>query len=299
MFYLVRQVEEGLAPHALALSGAAAVAKAAAVRPGHADMILHVMGTITAVIALGFVLGRIFRRFGQPQVIGEVVAGILLGPSVLGAISPDAMHALIPSLLMDSNGQVPSALKAIAQLGVVLYMFLVGLELNAAQLKGRAHAAVVTVLLAPAFFAFTGMRTQIGLVSSGTDWVIVAVICLVATLGKFGGTFMAARLAGHSGHDAAVLGTLMNEHARVDGADCVEHWPRPSCLVPHAVCHDGADGVAYHHGHRSGARVAPATTRWRSLPHHHVLIYHVHRVRVVMGRAALALSVQRGACRFA
>ena len=74
--------------------------------------------------------------------IGEVIAGILLGPSLLGAISPEALHLLIPSPASDPQGQVPAALKAVSQLGVILYMFLVGLELNATRLARRAHAAV-------------------------------------------------------------------------------------------------------------------------------------------------------------
>ncbi len=95
-----------------------------------------------AVIASGYFLGRLARRIGQPAVIGEVFAGIFLGPSLLGWLWPDAMHALIPSADADPFGQVPAALKGIAQLAVVLYMFLVGFELNAARLRHHAHAAI-------------------------------------------------------------------------------------------------------------------------------------------------------------
>jgi len=69
---------------------------------------------------------------------------------------------------------------------------------------------VVVVLLLPAFFAFTGMRTQIGLVSGGEAWFAVALIILVACLGKFGGAFAAARLTGLASVDSAMLGALMN-----------------------------------------------------------------------------------------
>ncbi len=366
--------------------------------PGQVDVVLHVIATLAAVIGLGFVLGRVLRYFGQPPVIGEVVAGILLGPSLLGAISPDALHLLIPSQASDPKGQVPAALMVVSQLGVILYMFLVGLELNAARLATRAHAAVavshssivvpfvlgtvlalglypiyshegvpftsfalfmgaamavtafpvlarilsdrgldttelgnvalgcaaaddvtawcllalvvgiaqgelgaairviggaivfiavmflavqpllrrltrvwdaeqgalpplaisgtflavllaawtteaigihavfgaflvgavvphgsriardftaklknpVTVLFLPAFFAYTGMRTQISLMNSWESWLWCAAIILVATVGKFGGTLVAARLTGLSWRDAAALGTLMN-----------------------------------------------------------------------------------------
>jgi Kef-type K+ transport system membrane component KefB len=69
---------------------------------------------------------------------------------------------------------------------------------------------LVTILLLPAFFAFTGLRTRIGLVSSAEDWLMVALIVLVATAGKFGGTVAAARLTGMAWRPAASLGALMN-----------------------------------------------------------------------------------------
>ena len=109
---------------------------------GQVDLLLHVLVTLAAVLGLGFLLGRLCRSVGQPPVIGEVIAGILLGPSLLGAISPAAMHLLVPSLEQDPKQQVSSALKAISQLGVILYMFLVGLELNAARLKSQAKSAI-------------------------------------------------------------------------------------------------------------------------------------------------------------
>jgi Kef-type K+ transport system membrane component KefB len=110
--------------------------------PGQVDVMLHVIATLAAVVFLGFVLGRVFHYLGQPPVIGEVIAGITLGPSLLGAISPDTLHLLIPSASSDPNGHVPVALRVVSQLGVILYIFLVGLELNAARLAKRAHAAV-------------------------------------------------------------------------------------------------------------------------------------------------------------
>jgi len=94
------------------------------------------------MIALGHVLAVLFRRLGQPAVIGEMVAGIILGPSVLGAFAPELREWLMPTPELDPSGQVLSALKAIAQLGIVLYMFLVGLELNTHQVGRQAHTAI-------------------------------------------------------------------------------------------------------------------------------------------------------------
>ncbi len=103
----------------------------------------HVLATLAAVVAAGMVLGRLMRAVGQPAVIGEVLAGILLGPSLLGAVWPEAMYALIPPATADPGGRVPAAVGAVAQLGVVLYMFLVGLELDVGHLAGRVGTAAV------------------------------------------------------------------------------------------------------------------------------------------------------------
>ena len=396
-YYLIRSIGEG---GAASLKDTAESGETALTMPAHpsVDVVFHVLLTLAVVVALGYVLGRWFRFIGQPPVIGEVVAGLCLGPSLLGAISPAAMHLLIPAAAADPQGHVTAALKMIAQLGIVLYMFVVGLELNANKLKDQVHSAVaishvsiiapfllgatlaiwlhpeyapngvtftsfslflgvamsitafpvlariltdremegtrlgtmalacaaaddatawcllalvvgivqtevtdafrvgaacvayvagmfliirplmhlwcrrmdesqkplpqfvlvfgvvgalmsalvteiigihaifgafmlgamipsesrlaqelktrlresVTILLLPAFFAYTGMRTQIGLVSGWENWLVCVSIILVATLGKFGGTLLAARATGIGWRDAAALGTLMN-----------------------------------------------------------------------------------------
>src|SRR5262249_35632413 len=69
---------------------------------------------------------------------------------------------------------------------------------------------LVTILLLPAFFAFTGMRTRVELMAGTAEWTMLALIVLVATAGKFGGTLIAGRLAGMSWRPAASLGILMN-----------------------------------------------------------------------------------------
>src|SRR5262245_13420880 len=385
VFFLIRSYGETLAAPAPEAGASAGVG--ATTGKGHA--LFHVLLALAAVIALGRILGRLFVYIGQPPVIGEVVAGIALGPSLLGRLSPDAMDFLVPK-------DAAPHLGIIAQLGAILYMFIVGLELNTGQLRsiaksvlavshvsivlpfvlgaavalwlyptlsnsaipftsfalfvgvamaitafpvlariltdrgldktplgrtplgaaslgdvtawcllalvrgvaqsqvgdallvilsaalfvaamvlivrplvaayvrrkgdeppsrgtiavvmigvllaaltteaigihavfgafligaliphdsrlardiGRKLYDVVTVLLLPAFFAFTGLRTQIGLVSSGGEWVICGVIVLVATVGKFGGAFLAARATGQTWRDAASIGVLMN-----------------------------------------------------------------------------------------
>ena len=80
----------------------------------------------------------------------------------------------------------------------------------AARILKRRLESVVTILLLPAFFAFTGMRTRIDLLAEPSQWVICGLIILVAATGEFGGTLVAARFTELSWHDSAVLGTLMN-----------------------------------------------------------------------------------------
>jgi Kef-type K+ transport system membrane component KefB len=360
-----------------------------AAAPTAPNALLHVLLALAAVLVTGRLLGSLLRSVGQPPVIGEVLAGIFLGPSLLGQLAPAVSAYVLPS-------SVAPFLNVVAQLGVILYMFLVGLDLNGELLRDRVHTAVatshasivtpfvlgsilalqlyprfstndvsftsfalfmgvamsitafpvlariltdrgmtrtplgaialtcaaaddvtawcllalvvgvtqaqvqdafivlaltvafiggmwlairpvvvglvarshgrpptqqaialalgglllsalaterigihavfgaflfgavvphesrlatalkekledlVTILLLPAFFAFTGMRTQIGLLSSPSEWMICGLIVLVATAGKFGGTLAAARFTGMSWHQSASLGMLMN-----------------------------------------------------------------------------------------
>jgi Kef-type K+ transport system membrane component KefB len=384
LFFVIRGYGETLSASAPEAARSSSVPAAAVAHP-----LLHLLVALAAVIVLGRVLGALFIHLRQPPVIGEVVAGICLGPSLLGQVAPAASEFLLPP-------SVAPSLSVVAQLGVILYMFLVGLELDAASLRRQGHIALaishasiivpfslgavlalwlyprmatsdvtftafalffgvsmsitafpvlariltdrqlsksdlgvmalacaatddvtawcllalavgvvrsevgqaltttllalgyiglmivvvrplvaralarwcatgigptaiavvlagvlvsaavtdaigvhaifgaflfgaimphnhplatqlvgklelpVTTLLLPAFFAFTGMRTQIGLVHGLEPWLVCLLIIAVATFGKFGGTLAAARLAGLGWRDSASLGTLMN-----------------------------------------------------------------------------------------
>jgi Kef-type K+ transport system membrane component KefB len=353
-------------------------------------ILLRVLFAMAVVVIAARALAALFRWLGQPQVMGEVVAGLLLGPSFFGWIAPQAAAELLPAA-------IAPYLAVIAQVGIILFMFLVGLEIDTGLLRQRGVATVaishasmvapfllgatlalwlyphfagsgisftpfalfisvamsvtafpvlariltdtemqksrlgtialacaavddvtawcllalmvsvaraqpgrvlvtvgaaiaftcfvlllvrrgamwlvrkreregkttqwmvatvcvsllvsaiitehigihalfgafllgavvphdsplgrdirekfedlVVVLFLPVFFAFTGMRTQIGLLQNSADWLVCGVIILVATLGKFGGSFSAARLTGSDTREAASLGILMN-----------------------------------------------------------------------------------------
>ena len=395
LFFLIRYVGEQLPrPTGDSRAAAAAAAPPAAQTPPEKHAPLpYVLATLAAVILTGRLLGVVLGWTGQPPVIGEVVAGILLGPSLLGWICRDGFGLATSPLLPPD---VAPYLAVIAQLGVILYMFLIGVEFNTELLSSHAHAAtaishasilapfllgsalalgvfgrlapagvsftsfalfmgvalavtafpvlariltdrnmsrtelgvlalscaavddvtawcllalvagvvqsqvsgalsvivfslayialmllvvrpvaawlirrsegkglgataivvvfgallvsalttewigihavfgafllgvtiphdshiakslssgleqMVTVLLLPAFFAYTGMRTQIGLISGWENWLVCGLIIVVASLGKFGGTLAAARFAGLDWRTGSALGVLMN-----------------------------------------------------------------------------------------
>src|SRR6266571_1102076 len=114
---------------------------AEATGPG-ADVFLHVLLALSAVIMTGLILAKCLAYLGQPPVIGEVIAGIVLGPSFLGA---EASAVLLPRTVAPFLG-------VIAQLGVLLYMFTIGLELHTDLMRHRTHATVAishTSILVP------------------------------------------------------------------------------------------------------------------------------------------------------
>ena len=141
-FLMIQQLGQTLeAPAALVTS----ISETVPVRTSQSakiDVVVHVLATLASVIGLGNLLAWGLRRIHQPAVIGEVIAGILLGPSVLGFVSPETMQRLIPDAATDPHRLVVSSLNSIAQLGVVLYMFIVGLELNLHKVGQQAKAAI-------------------------------------------------------------------------------------------------------------------------------------------------------------
>jgi Kef-type K+ transport system membrane component KefB len=128
-YLLIRSYGETLSAPAM---NAAVKANAAAGRSG---AIGHVLLALVVIIILARLLGSAFHYFHQPPVIGEIIAGILLGPSFLGRMSPEVSAYVFPA-------SVSPFLGVISEVGVILYMFLVGLDLDPRLLSRRGHAAV-------------------------------------------------------------------------------------------------------------------------------------------------------------
>lgn len=113
--------------------GARAFGAAASGATSH--VLLHVLLLLALVMILARLLGAALRALGQPAVIGEVLAGIVLGPSILGRLSPELAGLIVPP------GIAPQ-LAVLAEVGVILFMFVIGLELDTTLLRQRVRATL-------------------------------------------------------------------------------------------------------------------------------------------------------------
>lgn len=151
------------------------------------------LGQLVVILAATRLVGYLFARIGQPRVLGEMIAGILLGTSVLGALWPAGYELLFP------RGSV-RFLGALSQVGLILFMFLVGLELDLSTVRRRAgvvlltaHAGIAIPMvlgvaasfyifprLAPTGTTFTGFALFIGIALAVTAFPVLARILATA-----------------------------------------------------------------------------------------------------------------------
>jgi K+:H+ antiporter len=130
---------------------------------------------LAVILIAGRAVGFFLRGLRQPQVVAEMVAGLLLGPSLLGLIAPDLQHAIFPATqTVETAGvtaivQHPSTtiLFAIGQLGIVLYMFLVGAQIDTGMLSSHISDAGRVSLIGIVVPALTG--GVLGVVLAGDD----------------------------------------------------------------------------------------------------------------------------------
>ncbi|WP_369766058.1 cation:proton antiporter [Flavobacterium sp. WC2429] len=100
------------------------------------DPLAILLAQIVMIILVARLFGWVFKKIGQPTVIGEIIAGIVLGPSLVGMYFPEFSAALFPEASLGN-------LKFLSQIGLILFMFVIGMELDIKVLKNKASEAVV------------------------------------------------------------------------------------------------------------------------------------------------------------
>lgn len=188
-----------LAPHGPAVTGTAT-----SYAPG--DFSVHFFLQLAVILLACRVVGWLGHRFlGQPQVVGEMIAGVVLGPSLLGLIFPGLQGAIFPK-------ETRNVLYAGAQLGVGLYMFLVGTmfrldhfrskarSASAVSLAGIAAPFAIAVLITPLLLGVPGLFAA-GIGQANATLFLGACIALTAFP-------MLARIINERGLADSALGTL-------------------------------------------------------------------------------------------
>ena len=210
---IISTITNILSPHGAAPAGAAAGAVKAMV-PG--DFSIHFFLQLAIIILTCRVVGWIGQKFlGQPQVVGEMIAGVILGPSLLGLLFPEFQLALFPK-------ETKNILYVGAQFGVGLYMFLVGTGFRgdhfktngksafAVSLAGIAAPALIAILITPFLLKVPGLFAA-GLPVGQATLFLGACIALTAFP-------MLARIIHERGLSNSALGTLSLTAGAVDDA---------------------------------------------------------------------------------
>jgi Kef-type K+ transport system membrane component KefB/nucleotide-binding universal stress UspA family protein len=97
---------------------------------------------ILALMIVGRLLGEAMQRFGQPAVMGQLIAGLLLGPSFFGLVLPDVQHALFPK-----NPEQKAMIDAISQFGILLLLLLTGMETDLKLVRQTGRASIYASLM--------------------------------------------------------------------------------------------------------------------------------------------------------
>ena len=137
--FAIRDHGSIIAAHATRASGTLAV-------HGDTRLLMQILLALGAIVISARCAGACCHRFlGQPAVIGEIIAGLAIGPSLLGAVAPGLSAFLFPRTVI-------AELSTVANIGMILFMFLVGLELDLAQLRRESEG---TLLVAHAGILFS------------------------------------------------------------------------------------------------------------------------------------------------
>jgi Kef-type K+ transport system membrane component KefB len=196
------------------------------------DPLARLFMQLIVIVLATRAVGACFVRLGQPSVIGEMAAGVLLGPSLLGWLVPETFQLVFPAISLPP-------LMLLSQIGVCLYMFVVGMELNLNHLKHRAQTAVLvshSSILVPFFL---GVLSSLVLYSRfaqpGVSFISFALFMGIAmSITAFP---VLARILEERGLAKSALGSTAITCAAVDD---VTAWGVLAVIV--AIVH--ADGLA-------------------------------------------------------
>ena len=189
--------------------------------PSTSELALHLFIQLAVIVAICRLVGFLLRPLGQTQVLGDMVAGVLLGPSLLGMVAPGIKQWLFPTTLTLLAGGAsitiphPSTmvLYALGQLGLVLYMFTVGLEFNSTlvsqhlTLAGRISVAGIAAPLvfgAALGYALSSNRALFG--PNVTDWQAALFLASAISITAFP---VLARIIRETGMIQTKIGTLV------------------------------------------------------------------------------------------
>lgn len=185
----------------------------APIRENFKEPLSRLLLQVIVIVLATRIVGSLFARFGQPIVVGEVLAGIMLGPSLLGWVWPEISAFIFPQ-------ETLGVLKLLSQIGVCLFMFVVGLELEVGQVRARAQTAVLVSHVSIVFPFALGVLLAVQLYSTyaaaGTAFLPFALFMGIAlSITAFP---VLARILKERGIEKTFLGSTAIVCAAVDDA---------------------------------------------------------------------------------
>ncbi len=178
---------------------------------------------IIVILVVSRFFGIVFSKFGQPSVVGEMIAGIFLGPSIMGLLSPDFSNFLFPK---DSL----KTLQFLSQIGLAFFMFIIGMELDIEKLKHKTKNAIVISHASIIFPFFLGVTLAYFIyeqfASAGVNFMSFALFLGIAmSITAFP---VLARIVQERGLTKTSLGAMVITCA---AADDVTAWCMLACVI--------------------------------------------------------------------
>lgn len=106
---------------------------------GFKSELILILLEFTLILAFALIFGRLMQKLHQPAVLGEILGGIILGPTVFGTIAPGLQSELFPA-----SGEPAQILRAVTYLGLIAFVFIAGLEVDLTCIKRRSKSTIVT-----------------------------------------------------------------------------------------------------------------------------------------------------------